>query len=277
MKNTLLDIKILYDKLGVSEKKVADYILANPATLISLSISELAAASGSSEATITRFSRHLGFTGFQQLKISLVNGETNRNVNEKISPDDKPTEVFAKVADDIYCSLEKTKKLIDDKCFKKACDKIIASKRIVVLGLGNSSSAATDAAHKLLRLGYEAQSYSDNHMQVIACAHLDKDCVVLAITHSGSSKDIIDALKIAKSAGATCIAITDASKSPVYKYSDYVFKTCSDEINYRILGLTSRITQLAIIDTMYYYITYHTKYAEENIEKTLDALANKKY
>ena len=117
MKNTLLDIKILYDKLGVSEKKVADYILANPSLLISLSISELADLSGSSEATITRFSRHLGFSGFQQLKISLVNDKTNRNVNEKISVDDNPDEVFAKVADDIYCSLEKTKKLIDNNQF----------------------------------------------------------------------------------------------------------------------------------------------------------------
>ncbi len=277
MKNTLLDIRVIYENLGVSEKKIADYILSNPNNLISLSISELASLSGSSEATITRFSRHLGFSGFQQLKISLVGDEKERDVNETISLSDTPTEVFAKVTDDIYCSLEKTKQLIDDKEFKRACDKIISSKRILVFGLGNSSSAATDTAHKLLRLGYDASAYSDNHMQVIASSHTDSDCVVIAISHSGSSKDIIDALKIAKENGATTISITDVVKSPIYKYSDFIFNTCSDEINYRILGLTSRITQLAIIDTMYYYITYHTKNAEENIEKTLTALSTKKY
>ncbi len=277
MKNTLLDIKIAYSKLGASEKRIADYILSHPEKMVSLSISELADLSGSSEPTITRFSRRLGFSGFQQLKISMAGAESGRNVTEEISVSDEPSVVFDKVANDIYCSLEKTKKLIDNDDFKKACDKIIRAERIIVFGLGNSSSVATDAAHKLLRLGYDANAYTDNHMQVIAAAHLNENCVVLAVTHSGSSKDVVDALKTAKSCGAATIVITDENKSPVYKYSDFVLATSSDEINYRILGLTSRITQLAIVDTMYYYVTCHTENSGEKIQQTLNALSSKKY
>lgn len=277
MKDILLDIKIAYPKLGSSEKRIADYVLKNPEKLISLSISELADLSGSSEATITRFSRRLGLSGFQQLKISMAGTSGDRDVNEKISADDTPEAVFLKVTDDIYCSLEKTKKLINNEKFKAACEAILHARRILVFGLGNSSSVATDAAHKLLRLGYDATAYTDNHMQVIASSHLDEHCVIIAITHSGSSKDIIDALKVAKTCKAVTVTITDANKSPVYKYSDYILATTSDEINYRILGLTSRITQLAIVDTLYYYVTCHTQNADEKIQKTLDALATKKY
>ena len=95
MKDILLDIKIAYPKLGSSEKRIADYVLKNPEKLISLSISELADLSGSSEATITRFSRRLGLSGFQQLKISMAGTSGDRDVNEKISADDTPEAVFS--------------------------------------------------------------------------------------------------------------------------------------------------------------------------------------
>lgn len=138
----------------------------------------------------------------------------DRDVNGKISADDTPEAVFLKVTDDIYCSLEKTKKLINNEKFKAACEAILHARRILVFGLGNSSSVATDAAHKLLRLGYDATAYTDNHMQVIASSHLDEHCVIIAITHSGSSKDIIDALKVAKTCKAVTVTITDANNPP---------------------------------------------------------------
>lgn len=277
MDKTLINIRILYDNMGASERKIADYILKNPSGLLPLSISELADASGSSEATIVRFSRRLGFDGFQQLKLSLARDENLKEPLEQLSPDDSPKKVFEKVCDDIYCSLIKTLKLIDDTKFSEACDVLLAAKRIVIFGLGNSAAIAADMTHKLLRLGYDAVSYSDNHMQAIAAAHLDSNCVAVGISHSGSSKDIIDALKIAKKAGAKIITLTNVGKSPIYSISDYVLSTSSDEINYSILGLNSRISQLAIIDTIYYYAVCHTKNAQNEIDKTELALLNKKY
>ena len=139
---------------------------------------------------------------------------------------------------------------------------------IYVIGLGNSASVAIDAAHKLLRLGLNACPYTDNHMQIIALAHANNKSVVIAISHSGSSKDIVQALQLSKQNGSTTIAITNMGKSPIDKVSDIMLHTVSDETNYRILGLNSRIAQLSIIDTIYSYLVCHLCDANEKIEKT---------
>lgn len=277
MNKTLLNVKMLYKEMGASEKKIADFILENPTGLIPLSISEFADKCGSSDATVVRFSRRLGYSGYQQLKISLAQEENASGITEAISANDSPETVFEKVCNDIYCSLEKTKKLFDPEVFKAAADAIINADRILIFGSGNSSSVAEDMAHKLLRLGYNAVSYSDSHMQAIAAAHVKPGCTAIAVSHSGSSKDVVNALKLAKTNGAVTVAITNAGKSPVYLAADYVLTTVSDEINYSVLGLNSRITQLALIDAVYYYAMCRVPAAKSEADKTEKALLDMKY
>ena len=149
------------------------------------------------------------------------------------------------------------------------------SRLILVFGLGNSASVATDTAHKLLRIGLNAAAFSDNHMQAIAAAHLSGADTLIGVSHS--SVDIVEAMKIAKSKGAFTIAITDCGRSPIDKYSDLKLATAADETNYSILALNSRIAQLAIIDALYFYIIYRMPGAKNAIEETERALLNKKY
>ena len=113
-------------------------------------------------------------------------------------------------------------------------------------------------------------------MQAIASAHTDEKSVVIGISHSGHSKDVIDSMRVAKSNGATTIALTNHGKSPIVKVSSIVLNTVSDETNYRILGLSSRITQLAIIDTLYSYLVCKIKNVEDRIDKTELVLRSKK-
>ncbi|MBO5851377.1 MAG: SIS domain-containing protein [Clostridia bacterium] len=113
-------------------------------------------------------------------------------------------------------------------------------------------------------------------MQNIAAAHTDKNCVVIGISHSGASRDIVQAMQIAKQNGATTVAITNIDKSPIDKVSDVVLSTVSDETNYRILGLSSRIAQLAIVDTIYSYLVCHTADSNDEIAQTELALKPKK-
>jgi DNA-binding MurR/RpiR family transcriptional regulator len=275
--NTALNIKILYDKMGTAEKKIADFIMENPSAIIPLSVSELASQCGCGDATVVRFAKRLGFDGYQSLKISIAQDQNITNINENITANDSALAVFEKVCNDIYCSLEKTKNCINADSLEKVCSTIINANKIVVFGLGNSASIALDATHKLLRLGLNCACYTDNHMQAIASSHLNQDDVAIAITHSGSSKDIVQALQTAKDVNATTIAITNIGKSPIVKVSDYVLNTVSDETNYTILGLNSRISQLAIIDAIYSYLVCHLPNAKEFIAKTESALLNKKY
>ena len=129
-----------------------------------------------------------------------------------------------------------------------------------------------------MRAGLNAVAYTDNHMQVIAASHLTEKDIAIGISHSGSSKDIVDALKVAKEHGATTIAITNEGKSPILKQSDIVLSTSSDETKYNILALNSRIAQLAIIDTLYFYIVFNRSEDSFNsIKETEHSLHSKKY
>jgi DNA-binding MurR/RpiR family transcriptional regulator len=128
----------------------------------------------------------------------------------------------------------------------------------------------------MFRLGLNAFAYTDNHMQAIAAAHTDKNSVVIGISHSGQSKDVIDSVAVAKKNGATTIALTSQNKSALAKVSDVVLCTVSDETNYRILGLSSRIAQLTIIDALYSYLVCNIDNVEEKIDKTELALREKK-
>lgn len=278
MNKIIVNIKVLYNDMGKAEKKAADWILAHPEELLPLSIVEFAERAECSEATIVRFSKRLGFSGYQELKISLAKETKTNIVNAHMTKEDTTFQIYEKVCDDIYYSLESTKKAINPETLQKASEAIMSANKIVVLGLGNSAAVALDASHKLLRIGCSAYAYTDNHMQVIAASHLKKGDVVIGISHSGSSKDVIEAMQIARERGAVTICITNKGKSPIQKHSDLVLYTASEETKYNILALTSRIAQLSIIDALYYHIVYQqSDKTFESIDETEHSLRRKKY
>ena len=273
-----IKIKHLYASMGKAERQVADWIGENPGRIISLSIVELAEQCGCSEATIVRFSKRLGLSGFQELKISLASEGGGAPVSTHIAKEDSPYQIYEKVCNDIFLSLEKTKQVLDPEALDKASRALCNAGKIALFGLGNSASIAMDASHKFLRAGLQAVAYSDNHMQVIAASHLQPGDVAFAITHSGSSRDIVEALQIARQRGAVTIAITNSGKSPVLKQADIVLFTAAEETRHNILGLTSRLTQLSIIDALYFSVVYtRSQEALESIQQTERALQSKKY
>ena len=273
-----LKIKLLYDKMGKAEKRIADWLFENSGDIISLSIIELAEQCDCGEATIVRFAKRLGLNGFQELKFSLAAENGGPRVSNHITTDDSALEIYQKVCDDIYLSLEKTKNSLKEEYIAEAAEKLCNAGKIVIFGLGNSSAIAIDASHKFMRLGLNAVAYTDNHLQVIAASHLKENDIAIGISHSGSSKDVVEALKIAKEHNASTIAITNCGKSPILKQSDIVLATTSEETQYNILALNSRIAQLAIIDTLYFYIIRkRSNNAIESIQETERSLLLKKY
>ena len=113
MNKATIKIRANYDSFSKTEKKIADYLLLDPTHILPLYITELAERCGASEATIVRFARRLGYEGYQQLKLAIAaEGESSHAVNENITDGDEPCEIFSKICEDIYCSLEKTKRQI---------------------------------------------------------------------------------------------------------------------------------------------------------------------
>ena len=279
MESTAHKIRKLYPEMGRAEKKIADYILENSRSITECSVTELAKICGCGDATVVRFSRRLGYEGFQALKIGIAGELGNAStVSGEIKKTDSCFEIFKKRIADISVSLESTEGVLDETALENAAGLIMNARRIAVFGLGNSAAIAMDAAHKFLRLGLNAQSCTDNHMQAIIASHLDRQSVAIGISHSGSSKDIVEALKLSKIGNAATICVTNYAASPIVESSDIALFTKSDETKHSILGMSSRIAQLTIFDAIYTYIVINSdKAAVQAIYNTEVALQNKKY
>ncbi len=279
MESAIHKIRFLYNDMGKAEKKIADYILEHSGDIISYSISELSSLCGCGDATVVRFSRRLGFSGFQAMKIGIAQElSTTSTISSEISKNDSCFEMFKKRINDITIALQNTETVLSSESLEKAAKTIMKAKRVVIFGLGNSASIATDVAHKFLRLGINAQACSDNHLQAIIASHLDRQSVAIGISHSGSSKDIVESLQLSKIGGATTICVTNYGASPIVEASDISLFTKADETRHSILAMSSRIAQLAIFDAIYSYIVVNAdKSSLQAIYNSETSLQNKKF
>lgn len=279
MESIVHKIRFLHASMGPAEKRIVEYLLQHTGEIIDLSVSELAAKCGCGAATVVRFSRRLGLDGYQELKLRIA-AEMNASsaISAEIENGDSCFTIFQKRIFDISESLYSTETVLDEESLNKAAEAIGKTNRIVIFGLGNSAAIAQDAAHKFLRLGLSAQACCDNHMQAIIASHIKRGNVAIGISHSGSSKDIVEALQIAKACGATTICVTNYGASPIVETSDICLFTKSGETKHSILAMSSRIAQLAIFDSIYTHIVLNSdKAAQHAIYNTEIALQNKKY
>ena len=256
LNRTLLQAQLLYNDMGKSEKRVADWLFSHSGEILPYSISDLAFKCESSEATIVRFSKRLGCTGYQDLKLKLAREHEKKVIAPTITAEDDCFAIFEKVCNDAYMSLERTKKTLSPTAINAAVDAIAGSGRVVLIGLGASAQVAEDASNKLLRAGCNSSAYADTHMQAIAVSQLKAGDTVIGISQSGASKDIVESMKVAKSHGARTIAITSKERSPIARLSDIVLLTDTEETRHSSLGLNSHIARLVVIDALCYKLVY---------------------
>ena len=277
--DVLQQIRFGMENFSKAHKRIADYIFHHSNEIVGVSISELASLCDCGSATIVRFARRIGLNGYQELKIRVAaEMSSSSRIENDIRREDSCFQIFQKRRIAISDALLKTESVLNPEKLDQAAHLIMNATRTVIFGLGNSASIAQDAAHKLMRLGLDAQACSDNHLQAIIASHLHRGSVAIGISHSGASKDIVEALRLCKIWGATTICVTNSGKSPIVENSDIALFTKSEETDFSILALNSRIAQLAIFDSIYTYIVLHTeKESRQAIYNTEIALQNKKY
>lgn len=276
----IMKMKALRSSLSKSVARVIDYIIEHPEEVVYLSVSGLAENSGVSVATVIRACRDIGMSGYQDLKVTLAQDIVTplQSIHEEISATDSATAIMDKVFQSSIHTLRFTYDTLKVETVVAAADIINNSSRVNIYGLGNSHSVAIDMQHKLMRLGLNAVAYTDSHMQIIASTYLKAGDSVLAISHSGSSKDIVDASELAKKNGAAVICLTNIGRSPLGDISTVQLTTASKESHYRIVALASRVAQMTIIDTLYTMIAIKRgQQAVDNFRSIEKALESKKY
>ena len=266
-------IRSMIPELSKSEAAVAEYIAANPSEVINLSVSALADCCGVSEPTVVRACRNLGFSGYQALKIALIQNinTTVQFAGEEVTAEDNMTSVVRKVFGAASDAVSLTRNSADPAVLEQAAEVLLKARRIYIFGVGGSAAVATDIQHKFLRLGLDAHALSDVNLQTITAACAGKQDVVFAVSHSGSSKVVVDNTLLAKKNGATVISLSSMGKSPLTELADISLYTAANETRYRIVAISSRIAELTIVDTLYSYMSFRTGKADNMIiEKAIE-------
>jgi len=275
----VLQIKAHQSELTKSENQVADFIINQPDEVIHLSVSGLAQASETSDATVIRACKKLGFSSYQEFKVELAQSLVSpiQTIRGDINDCDSAEEIVAHVFDNSIQTLQVTKELNQFEELDKAASLIQSANRVFIFGMGNSAAIVIDLQHKLMRLGITAITSNDSHMQRLMIAGLAaKGDILFAISHSGSSKDIIDTAHIAKKQGAKIISITNMGKSPLSEISDICLYTLSDETKYNLTAIASRYAQMVVIDSLTMLLSLKDKTTNkkriDNINKAMSSL-----
>lgn len=247
-----------YSSLRKSERVVADYLREHAGRRMDYSITEFAQILGVSEATISRMSRALGYSGYPDLKLSLAEGSGTHTNISNIPQDFLPTDSFmttgAKLAQLLTQSIQGTQRVLDARKIELCISAIRSARRVVLIGVGGAAAIADEAAHLFSKAGVDAYAYNDAYTQVIAASNLGKNCTLIGISHTGTTQGVANALDLARKNGARTIAITSNTKSPVAKEAEVVLSTWSATTpSVPLHGdfLEGRISQLFLIDLLY--------------------------
>ncbi|MGD6848496.1 MurR/RpiR family transcriptional regulator [Rossellomorea aquimaris] len=272
-------IRSYYSQFSEKEKMIADFIIANPEKIIHSTISGVAEELNVADATVFRFCKRLGFKGYQAMKISLASDLVTpiKDIHETINEEDSEGVIAQKVFRSNIRTLEDSLSMLNEEMFTKAIRGMISARKIEFYGTGGSGFVAMDAHHKFLRTGMTTTAYNDSHMQLISASQLTDADVIVFISHSGSNKDLLEVLDVAKKNRVTTIAITHFAKSPLSIRVDIPLFTVSQETEYRSEALASRISQLSIVDALYVNTMMKRKdLSKSSLQKMRDAISIKK-
>lgn len=254
-----LRIKTMEPLLSAKEAEIARFVMTEPKKASEMTISSMSDHLGMADSTIFKFTRKLGYQGFRNFHNDLLSEgfDPEVSIHENITAENSPLEMADEVFNSSIKSLSDTKMLLKEDDIAAAVSHIVSCRRLLFHGMGGSSLIAGDAYHKFMRAPVDVVYTADYHMQLMqASAATDADSAIV-ISHSGLDLQTIQIAKLLKKRGAYIITITSNPASPLAKSSDIVLVTVSEETGYRSESLSSRIAQLAIIDTLYTAVMFH--------------------
>ncbi|MFC9270037.1 MurR/RpiR family transcriptional regulator [Streptomyces zhihengii] len=264
-------IRALLPSLNPSAARIARILLEDRAGAARRTMSELAALAGTSESTVVRTTRALGFTGYSDLRLALAAEAAreipDRHVTGDITPEDPLGDVVAKLAGEEMQAISDTAEQLDIAVLDRIVDLMIGARRINIHGSGASGLVAMDLHHKLERIGYPSHVYCDVHGGLTSAALLGGQDVAVGISYTGETHDVVEALRRSAESGATTVAITNHRRSALAALADHVLFPAGADTPFRPGALASRISQLLTVDCLFVGI------AQRTYDSTMHALS----
>jgi len=273
----LVRLRALRPSLSPAEDRVAEQVLADPRGTAAKTISELAAAAATSETTVLRFSKRLGLAGYPRLRLALAEESARPRAlsaaQTDISAGDTIDDVIRKVALADSSAVEETAEQLDRDALERAAKDIASAVRVDLYGSGASAVVGADLQQKLHRIGSLAFAWVDPHIALTSAALLGPRDVAIGISHSGSTRETIEAVARAKAQGAHTVAITNFPLSPLARAADVVLTTAARETAFRSGATASRIAALTVVDCLFIAVAQRNlRSARKALESTRDAV-----
>ncbi|WP_265736768.1 MurR/RpiR family transcriptional regulator [Actinacidiphila yeochonensis] len=245
-------------RMSGSLRRVGETVLADPAAATHGSAAELGRRTGTSQATVTRFCHALGLESYQQLLIGLAQ-EMGRDqaasrptaLGPRIGPDDDLEHVIGVVAEADLRALRHTADRLDREALERAAQALARARRIDVYGVGGSGVVAEETQARLFGIGCAAQAWTEVHAAETSAALLTPSDAVVAVSHSGTTREVLEPLRLAADRGATTVAITGDPRSPVAQAADVRLTSFSGETSFRRGNFGTRHSVLLIVDCLY--------------------------
>jgi RpiR family transcriptional regulator, repressor of rpiB and als operon len=232
-----------------------------------------------SEAMVVKTAKRLGFSGYKELRSALraYRSQPYVDLHQEVKPDDTVRTIVEKVFRTSIQALEETLAILDMNACAHAAELLYGAHQRDFYGLGGSAQIARDVAHKFLRIGIRATVQDDIHMMAMSAALLRAGDVVLAFSHSGRTKGVIESVQIARSNRVSIIAVTNYASSPLAEISDVVLCSTAQGSYLTSENAAARIAQLNIMDAIFIAVAQKAiESAEASLAKTMAAVTAKR-
>ena len=279
-KGILLRLQEKYGQLRKSEQLVADYLRDHASERLDMSITEFSNTLDISEATISRFTRALGYKGFADMKLALAtesaHGEQFINLPAEMKENDSLAEVSHKLLSALGTAMGETQKYINYHDIQDVVKHVLSAQRVLFFGVGGAVSVCEEAVHLFLKAGIQATCHRDGYTQQVVASTCSSDMTVIGVSHTGTTEDVASALAVARKAGAKTIAITSNQESAVAKAAEITLWTWTPDIpQIPLYGdfLEGRVCQIYIVYIIYLGVLFQSGgEAPKALEVTAESL-----
>ena len=272
--SVLIRVRGVLPNLRPAEQRVAQAVLADPAGISESSITAVARKCQTSETTVLRFCRALGLAGYPQLRIALARAaqfeeadhRAGAPVTSDIAATDTLADVVAKITYAAARAVTDTAAALDVEVLQAAIDAFTMAQRVDIYGVGASALVGEHLHQKLHRIGLVSFVWSEGHLAVASAGLLSPGDVAIGISHTGTTIDTIDALRVAQRRGATTISVTNHEMSPIAAVSELVLTAAARETTFSAGVMSSRIAQFALVDCLFAGV------AQRSYDQAIEAL-----
>ncbi|MDS0886411.1 MurR/RpiR family transcriptional regulator [Raoultella ornithinolytica] len=242
--NLLLRLRQGVSGYSPTQQKLGEFVLGDPAKVLYLTITELARESETSEASVTRLCRTLGCKGYNEFKMALAldiqQGQPTQRSGDEID----------NVVNESVQALLDTAKLLDRALLEQAAQALHQANAVQIYGVAASAILGEYLHYKLLRLGKPAQLFSDMHRAAMNATTLSKNTLVVAISSSGSTRDLLHVVKLARKRGVQVLSLSNTPRSPLASLSDIQLVAAKPEGPLSAGALNAKVGVMLLVELL---------------------------